>query len=212
MIKTRNNTITLNAPLKVHPTLKQQCDDELVRFISKIYKTDVRSDEARMLIQYAIGYLDSLCSMRFDVLTLDFILAVQASAYCVSDLSNLLLAIFKSGEEITITDAFEKMGKLPNEKLPMEKANMHFQYSDLSDVIDTVAVYDDDSTVYHEGKKVLITLPDKGENLAHILCDTNPGHFNAKTRNLLIKTLKMIVKKTSDLEDEIEEALYADEA
>ena len=211
MIKTRNNTITLNAPLKVHPTLKQQCDDELVRFISKIYKTDVRSDEARMLIQYAIGYLDSLCSMRFDVLEQGFLGSVRSSVYCVSDLSNLLLAIFKSGKEITIKDAFTEIGELPNEKLPTGRANIYFRYSNLSDIEESVKV-DDDSAVYHEGTRVLITLPDKGENLAHILCDTNPGQFNAKTRNLLIKTLKMIVKKTSELEDEIEEALYADEA
>ena len=199
-----NDVVLMNVEeLEPHPLIKQQVDEELVQFMMDKYTTELHSDEAKELIGTILAYLDSLCSARFDVPTKTNLYYMRNSIYCVSDFASSLITLFDDDEDTTIA----KIMYAPKDTVKIKLSQMRFSPDEFANKTDIFG----DMPNIDKKLGIWITIPGKCENLTGLLANVNPKRFDAKDRKHILDTLKMIVKKTADLEDEIEEALYVDE-
>lgn len=75
------------------PNLKE-CDKELLDLMTKAYGWNIKNDASMRIIREGLSYLDSLCSLRFDITPLDDKKLVRDTMHFMSDVVNLFIGLY----------------------------------------------------------------------------------------------------------------------
>ena len=91
-----------------HDDNLKQCDKELVDLFTEMYmwqdKKVIRTDIAKCIITLAMSYMDSLCSLRFDITPIEDKVLVRDTMSCISNASNYFLGMCANGEKISVLE------------------------------------------------------------------------------------------------------------
>lgn len=85
-----------------HDENLKECDDELLELMAQVYewqdKAKVKNCLSKGIITKGCSYLDSLCSLRFDITPPDDRVLVRDTMYYVANLANMFLGMLRDSE------------------------------------------------------------------------------------------------------------------
>lgn len=90
------------------PNLKE-CDKELLDLMTKAYDWNIKNDASMRIIREGLSYLDSLCSLRFDITPLDDKKLVRDTMHFMSDTVNLFIGLYyELNKQQTLRELMDK--------------------------------------------------------------------------------------------------------
>ncbi len=91
-----------------HDDNLKECDKELVDLFTEMYmwqdKKVIRTDIAKCIITLAMSYMDSLCSLRFDITPIEDKVLIRNTMGCISNASNYFIGICANGEKVSVLE------------------------------------------------------------------------------------------------------------
>ena len=183
--------------LQHDPNLKE-CDQEIVELISKRYEWAerglVKNDLSKCIIMKGCGYLDSLCSLRFDITMPDDKASIRDTMYYVGNLTNMFfgLMIDNKSSGLSLAERSEECQK--NGQTQMNVVLVHELYPQCSmpdkNIIDNL----------YAG-----FVAGHAHELSLLLLQTRKSDIKSD-EEYVFKVLDMILKKTDELLSEAQVA------
>jgi len=176
--------------LQHNPNLKE-CDQEVVNLISKRFdwaeQGAVKNDLSKCIIMKGCDYLDSLCSLRFDITMPDDKAAIRDTMYYVGNLTNMFfgLVLDKGSGDLSLAERSEKCQK--NGQTQMNVVLVHELYPQCS--LPDKSIIDN---LYAE------FLAGHAQELSSLLLQTRKSDIKSD-EEYVFEALGMILKKTDEL-------------
>lgn len=131
-----------------HDENLKECDQELLDFMMKAHTWKIKSSKAKNIVKYALSYLDSLCSLRFDITPSDDKKVVRDTMHVVSDTVNLFIGLrLEENMYVTLREIMDKAGKEGNGAIPLSVA-YHEELLPMFGDVETMPTRDDVDDMY----------------------------------------------------------------
>ena len=88
----------------VHNENLKEVDEELLELMDKSYEWKIKNPASKQIIGAGLGYLDSLCSLRFDVTPEDDRKQVRTAMRWISDIVVIFISLYKKQSEKTLNE------------------------------------------------------------------------------------------------------------
>ncbi|MSS11753.1 hypothetical protein FYJ38_24410 [Clostridium sp. WB02_MRS01] len=89
----------------------KECDEELTNLYMEVYKwqeeNKVKNIIANHIITAAMSYMDSLCSLRFDITPIEDVVLIRNTMGCISNASNYFLGLCANGEKVSVLEKLD---------------------------------------------------------------------------------------------------------
>lgn len=176
--------------LQHDPNLKE-CDMEVTDLISKRFgwaeQGAVKNDLSKCIIVYGCNYLDSLCSLRFDITMPDDKASVRDTMYYVGNFTNMFYGLMLDEESGNLT-LFERSQKYRrNRETQMNAVIVHELYPQCNlpdkNIIDNI----------YAG-----FVAEHAQELSSLLQHTRKSDIKSD-EEYVFEVLEMILKKTDEL-------------
>ena len=176
--------------LQHDPNLKE-CDQEIMELISKRFdwaeQGAVKNDLSKCIIMKGCDYLDSLCSLRFDITMPDDKAAIRDTMYYVGNLTNMFygLVLDKGSDDLSLAERSEECQK--NGQTQMNVVLVHKLYPQCS--LPDKSIIDNLYAGFVAGH---------AQELSSLLLQTRKSDIKSD-EEYVFEVLDMILKKTDEL-------------
>ena len=105
--------------LEHDPNLKE-CDKGLLDLMSKAYDWKLKNDASKHIIKEGLSYLDSLCSLRFDIIQANDKKLVRDTMRFMSDTVNLFIGLYyEPNKQQTLRELMDKALEKGQTQIPL---------------------------------------------------------------------------------------------
>lgn len=173
-----------------HDENLKECDSELLDLMMESYKWRIKSQVANGIISYGFRYLDSLCSLRFDITPVEDKILIRDTMGHVSNMANWFMGNCIDEDNRSISDKAQEAHEIgtDNVRVTMPEGAEHYELKplpELNAIDDVYAEY----VVKH------------AHEIAPLLTYAKPSDISSD-REYVFDVLEMITKKTKQLMSE----------
>lgn len=170
-----------------HDENLKECDSELLDLMMDSYKWQIKSQVANSIISYGFRYLDSLCSLRFDITPAEDKVLIRDTMGHVSNMANWFMGNCIDEDDRSISEKAQEAHDIgtDNVRVTMPEGAEHYKLKPLpeEDAIDDMYA---GFVVEHAHK------------IATLLVYAKPSDVSSD-REYVFDVLEMITKKTKQL-------------
>ncbi|MDR1772440.1 MAG: hypothetical protein LBS02_17670 [Hungatella sp.] len=177
-----------------HDDNLKECDVELTNLYMEVYKwqkeNKIRNIIANQIITLVMSYMDSLCSLRFDITPIEDKVLVRDTMSCISNASNYFLGMCASGEKVSVLEKSNEATALNMEyiSIPLLKGSVIYETDELPEKYSVDDLYAG-FVVKH------------AHELLPFLLDLKPSYITGDEK-YVFKVLLMLIEKTRQLSSE----------
>lgn len=173
-----------------HDENLKECDSELLDLMEKAYEWRIKSQVANSIISYGFRYLDSLCSLRFDITPVEDKVLIRDTMGHVSNMANWFMGNCIDEDNRSISEKAQEAHEIgtDNVRVTMPEGAEHYELKplpELNAIDDVYAEY----VVKH------------AHEIAPLLVYAKPSDIFSD-REYVFDVLEMITKKTKQLMSE----------
>lgn len=173
-----------------HDENLKECDSELLDLMMESYKWRIKSQVANSIISYGFRYLDSLCSLRFDITPVEDKVLIRDTMGHVSNMANWFMGNCIDEDNRSISEKAQEAHEIgtDNVRVTMLEGAEHYELKplpELNAIDDVYAEY----VVKH------------AHEIAPLLAYAKPSDISSD-REYVFDVLEMITKKTKQLMSE----------
>lgn len=173
-----------------HDENLKECDSELLDLMMESYKWRIKSQVANGIISYGFRYLDSLCSLRFDITPVEDKILIRDTMGHVSNMANWFMGNCIDEDNRSISEKAQEAHEIgiDNVRVTMPEGAEHYELKplpELNAIDDVYAEY----VVKHANE------------IAPLLVYAKPSDISSD-REYVFDVLEMITKKTKQLMSE----------
>ena len=173
-----------------HDENLKECDSELLDLMEKAYEWRIKSQVANSIISYGFRYLDSLCSLRFDITPVEDKILIRDTMGHVSNMANWFMGNCIDEDNRSISEKAQEAHEIgiDNVRVTMPEGAEHYELKplpELNAIDDVYAEY----VVKHANE------------IAPLLVYAKPSDISSD-REYVFDVLEMITKKTKQLMSE----------
>jgi len=173
-----------------HDDNLKECDVELTNLYMEVYKwqeeNKIRNIIANQIITTAMSYMDSLCSLRFDITPIEDKVLVRDTMGCISNASNYFLGLCANGEKVSV----------------LEKLDVNTEYISIP-LLEGAVIYESDELPEESSVDDLYAgfVLKHAHELLPFLSHSKPSYITGD-ESYVFRVLLMLIEKTRQLSSE----------